>query len=341
MKSTLQTADAMTLPPEVVRVALATALAGAGFGFSSCQRQAARDDEVTVSGNIEVVDAQLGFKNAGRVVERLVSEGEVVAEGQLVARLDDAEQREQRALRVAELAAAEAFLAEVRAGARPQEIAAAEATVRSAEAERLRLELDFARAEDLRAKDVISPRDHELAQAQLRVAQARLTEAEEKLKLVRAGAREETIRQAQARVEQARAALALADTLLENTRLVSALDGVVLSHQIEAGEFVAPGTPVVTVADTRHPWVRAYVAEADLGRVKRGQKVEVRTDSYPGKVYEGTVTFIASEAEFTPKTVQTTKERVTLVFRIKVEVENPDDELKPGMPADVRIPRLP
>jgi HlyD family secretion protein len=112
----------------------------------------------------------------------------------------------------------------------------------------------------------------------------------------------------------------------------------VLSHNIEPGEFVSAGTPIVTVADTLHTWVRAYVNQTDLGRVRLGQKLVVHTDTAPGKNFEGTVSFIASEAEFTPKTVQTAKERVKLVFRIKVDVANPQDELKPGMPADVVLP---
>lgn len=321
--------------------ALRTAVAlGAlvALGLSGCARERrGSKDELRLSGNIEVVDAQLGFKVAGRVVERAVSEGERVQAGQLIARLDDVEQKEQLALRRAELAAAEAVLAELQAGSRPQEIAAAEAAVRSAEADRDRAKLDFARAEELRAKDVIAARDYETAQAQLKVAEARTAEAQERLKLVKEGPRPEQILQARARVEQARAAIAIAETQVENTKLVSPLTGVVLSHNVEPGEFVSPGTAVVTVADVAHPWVRAYIAQTDLGRIKHGQKVKVRSDTYPDRTYDGTIAFIAADAEFTPKTVQTTKERVKLVFRIKVDVDNLQEELKPGMPADVEI----
>jgi HlyD family secretion protein len=296
-----------------------------------------RAGDLVLSGNIEVTDAQLGFKVPGRVAERLVSEGDRVQAGQLVARLDDIEQREQLALGRAELAGAEAALAELVAGSRPQEIAAAEATLRSTEADRDRARLDFARQQELRAKDAIADRELEASQAELKVAEARTAEAAERLKLVREGPRAEDIAQARARVEQVRASLALAETQLENTRLISPLTGVVLSHNIEPGEFVSAGTPIVTVADTAHVWVRAYVNQTDLGRIRLGQKAEVRTDTFPDKVFGGVVGFIASEAEFTPKTVQTTKERVKLVFRIKVDIANPKDELKPGMPADAII----
>ena len=291
-----------------------------------------------LSGNIEVTDAQLGFKIPGRVIERPVSEGDRVQAGQLIARLDDVEQKEQLALQRAELAGAQAALAELEAGSRPQEIAAAAATLHSAEAERERARLDFARQQELRRKDAIADRELEAAQAQLKVADAHAVEAAERLKLVQEGPRAEDIAQGRARVDQARAAVALAQTQLDNTRLFSPLTGVVLSHNIEPGEYVSPGTPVVTVADLAHVWVRTYINQTDFGRIAHGQKVEVRTDTFPGKTYEGTIGFIASEAEFTPKTVQTAKERVKLVFRIKVDIANPHDELKPGMAADVFHP---
>jgi HlyD family secretion protein len=294
--------------------------------------------ELVLSGNIEVTDAQVSFKVPGRVIERLVTEGDRVKSGQLVARLDDTEQQEQLALRRAELAEAAAACSALQAGSRPQEIAAAEATLQSVEADRDRLRLDFTRQQDLRGKDAIADRELEASQAQLKVAEARVVEAAERFKLVQAGPRAEDVTQGRARVDQARAAVAFAETQIENTRLFSPLTGVVLSKNIEPGEYVSPGTPVITVADIAHVWVRAYINDTDLGRIRLGQKLAVRTDTFPGKTYEGTIGFIASEAEFTPKAVQTTKERVKLVFRIKIDLANPNDELKPGMPADASMP---
>jgi len=309
--------------------------------FVGCARKQSRADEIVISGNIEVTDAQLSFKLPGRVAERPVFEGDRVKSGQLIARLEDAEQQAQLALSMAEFAGADAALAELEAGSRPQEIAAAEATVRSAEADLDRVRLDFVRQQDLRAKNVIADRDFETVQAQLKVAEAHAAETAERLKLVREGPRTETIKQARARVAQASATVDLAKIRLAQTQLFSPLTGTVLSHAIEPGEYVSAGTPIVTVADTLHTWVRAYVNQTDLGRVRLGQKLVVHTDTAPGKNFEGTVSFIASEAEFTPKTVQTTKERVKLVFRIKVDIANPQDELKPGMPADVVLPTAP
>jgi len=119
--------------------------------------------------------------------------------------------------------------------------------------------------------------------------------------------------------------------------LQAPMAGVITVRQAELGEVVFPGTPVVTIADLDHIWLRGYVAETDLGRIRWGQQATITTDTYPGKRYRGRITFIASNAEFTPKSVQTFKERVTLVYRIKIEIENPDHELKPGMPADAHI----
>ena len=326
------------LKRRLVRTILSLSAVAAVGLLASCHRAGAKEgDALTLSGNIEVVDAQLSFKVPGRVVERPVFEGDYVKKGQLIARLDDIEQRQQLAVQRAELAAAQAALAELEAGSRPQEIASAEAAVRSAEAERDQAQLDFKRQQELLKEAAISSRDYDLATAQLKVANAHLVDAQERLKLVREGPRAETIQQARARVEQAKAAIALAETQVENTRLLSPMDGVVLSHNIEPGEYVAPGTPIVTVADTIHVWVRAYIDQTDLGRIRHGEHVAVHCDTFPNKTYDGVIGFISSEAEFTPKTVQTPKERVKLVFRIKVDINNPNDELKPGMPADVVI----
>jgi HlyD family secretion protein len=191
--------------------------------------------------------------------------------------------------------------------------------------------------DELFRSKAISSQEFDTARAANDVATARLREAEEQLKLVKEGPRKEKIEQARAMLEQAEQALALAETRLSYATVVAPLNGVVLSKNIESGEYVVPGTPVVTIGDLEHPWLRAYVNETDLGRVKVGQQARVTTDTYPGKVYEGHISFVASDAEFTPKSVQTEKERVKLVYRVKIDIANPYMELKPGMPADAGI----
>jgi HlyD family secretion protein len=344
---------------------------------------------IRLSGNVEVTDAEVSFKIPGRVVARLVDEGELVKAGQLVARLESADLAQEVALRKAdaqnaqaaldellagyrneEIAQAEAAarqaqsrLEEMLAGSRPQEIAAAQATVDRARAETERAQADAARYEALVKKDEVSQQQYDAVRTTYETAVARQKEAEEQFKLVKEGPRKEQIEQAhaamvqakehfrllhngsrkedidqaRARLELTRAALAEAETRLGYSTVNSPLSGVVLSKNVEPGEYVSPGTPIVTVADLDNIWVRAYINETDLGRVKVGQRARVTTDSYPHKVYDGRLAFVASQAEFTPKTVQTEKERVKLVYRVKVDITNQNMELKPGMPADVEI----
>jgi len=258
---------------------------------------------------------------------------------------------------------AKARLDEMLAGSRPEELSAAEAVLRRAKAEAERARLDAERYEGLYKKEIVSAQQYDLARTAFETALARQREAEEQYKLVKEGPRkeqieqaraawlqaqerfvlvkkgprQETIEQARARLQQAKEGLAVAETRLGYATLTSPLAGVVLSKNVEPGEFVAAGTPIVTVGDLENVWLRAYINETDLGRVKVGQRVRVATDTYPDKRYEGRVSFIASQAEFTPKSVQTEKERVKLVYRVKVDIRNPNMELKPGMPADAEI----
>jgi len=344
---------------------------------------------IRISGNIEVTDAQLGFKIPGMVVERKVDEGELVKQGELIARLESTDLAQEVELRQSEVNAAQATLNELLAGSRPeeikeaeaaaehakahvdemlagsrpQEIASAKAEVESAQAEMRNYQLEFNRQKKLFDQGVASEEAYKSARTNLDVARAKLRETQEKLKLVqegprreeigrakadlrqaqerltlvRKGPRHETIDQARARLEQAKATLRLAQTKLGYATLVSPMPGVVLSKNIEPGEFVSPGTPIVTIGNLQDIWLRGYINETDLGRVKLGQQVNVWVDTFPDKVYEGTVTFIASKAEFTPKNVQTQKERVKLVYRVKVSIDNQEMELKPGMPADADI----
>ncbi len=346
-------------------------------------------NEIRVSGNIETTEAQVSFKIAGRVVKRFVDEGEWVKQGQPVAELDKSDLLCNVELRRAELQAAQAALAALKtgsrpqeiqaaraamekaehaladlvAGSRPQEIAAAEAAVAAAAAERDRLQADYRRAHTLFQRKTISTEEFDAARSAAEVATERYRQSEEQLKLVREGSRSqqidqaraayhqakaqyelvrigpriEDIQQGEARVAQARAALKLAETQLSYAEIVSPLTGVVLSKNIEPGEYVSPGTAVVTVGDLVNVWLRAYIEEPDWQRVKVGQRAQITTDARPGKTFEGRVSFIAQDTEFTPKNVQTQEERVKLVVRIKIDILNRDMQLKPGMPADAVI----
>ncbi len=318
-------------------IGLLIAAAAAAVVAYRATRPTLDHDRLAISGNIEITDVEIAFRVSGRVVARRVSEGETLRVDQVVATLDDTEFAHEVALRRAELGAASAQLAELTAGYRAEEIGQARAALARVRAEATRAEAEFKRQEDLLTREVISEREFETAEAAHRVARSQVEEVGEKLALLERGPRREQIEIARERVKQAEEALALAQTRLSYTTLTAPMAGLVLAEHVESGENVTAGRPVVTVGDLATVWLRGYIDETDLGRVKVGQSVRVSTDAYPDKAYDGTVTFISSEAEFTPKSVQTTKERVKLVYRIKVEIANPASELKPGMPADAEI----
>jgi len=169
---------------------------------------------------------------------------------------------------------------------------------------------------------------------QIRQAEAELQQAEAEFALIKAGPRVESIDQARAQVQGAEEGVNQARQQLAYTELSSPMKAVVLSVAAEPGEYLNPSSPVLTLGRMEKPWLRAYVHERALGRIKLNQEVDVSTDSFPDKIYKGRISFISSQAEFTPKTVQTFEERVKLMYRIKVALDNPDNELKPGMPAD-------
>jgi len=270
--------------------------------------------------------------------------------------------------RGADLAAADARLIELKNGSRPEEIREAEAAVAAAQAEYTRAGNDWTRAQTLHKNGDISTARYDQYRSQWESAEAALKQAKERQALVLAGPRREQIEAAEAQVERARAAiraaeanrleirrreqelplrradiaraeanLALIETQLADTEVSSPIDGVVLVKSAEPGEILPAGTPVMMIGDIDRPWLRAYIRQTDLGKVKFGDKVKITTDSYPGKTYQGRISFIASEAEFTPKQIQTQEERVKLVYRIKIDVENPEHELKSNMPADAVI----
>lgn len=319
-----------------VLVGVAVVAAGIRY-YPRFLEEAPSSDTLTVSGNIEAHESLLSFKVQGRIVELLVEEGQWVEAGDILARLDDEDYRQQVALDEAKLRVQESELALALAGTRPQEIEAAQQTLLAAEADLEQKKLDFDRADTLYRKDAGSEQARDIAETNLKLAQAAYERAKEQYDQAREGTRAEKIAIARAHVRQAREALRLSRILLSYTVLRAPRAGVVLVRPAELGEVVAPGTPVVTLADLDNVWLRAYISETDLGRVRWGQPATLRTDTYPGKSYPGVVSFISSKAEFTPKSIETHRERVTLVYRIKINVENPNHELKPGMPADATI----
>lgn len=355
---------------------------------------------IRISGNIELTQVDMSFKMPGRLVELNVDEGDTVKLGQVIARSDINELKQQLdrekagvdsaqsslaqlltairfqrasidgdvALKKADLASAESRLQEMLNGSRPQELETARAAVAEALTQNQQAQLDWERAQRLYKNDDISTAQRDQYKTKAEATAAALRRAQEQLALVREGPRQEQIEQQKAQVARGRAGLQLAeanridlkrreeevsmrhaeiarakaqtgvlDVQMNDRILVAPVGGVVLSKSSELGEILAAGATVVTLGAIDKPWVRGYVSESDLGRVKLGMPAAVTTDSFVDKQYKGKVTFISAEAEFTPKQIQTTEERQKLVYRIKIEVENPNHELKSNMPVDARI----
>jgi HlyD family secretion protein len=301
------------------------------------RNQKENDHFINVSGNIEATEVDVGFKVSGRIVHRPFEEGAWVEKGQVLAKLDDEDLRNRLEVAQATLVSARARLDKLLAGSRSEEIRQAEASLQQAQFDLDNKQLTHERMRLLYEKQVIPKESYDNADTAYKVAKAALERAKENYQLVKEGPRKEDIDDARAQLEQARASLKLAETQLSYSVLYSPLSGVILVKSGEIGEVVNPGTPILTIADIQKVWLKAYIPETDLGKVKWGQEVIVTTDLHPKKEYKGTLSFISSQAEFTPKNIQTEKERVTLVYRIKVDLQNPDRELKPGMPADGRI----
>jgi len=314
-------------------------LAGGGvFAYSSAGSikdwltSPAQVRTILVSGNIEAHQSVLGFKTVqSRIVELPFDEGQWVKAGTVIARLDDSDYSQQ--VKIAE-AAVEVQRRQL--ATTEQNLVAARKTVEADAADLEMKTADFGRADTLLQKGAGTVQARDQANAALRQSNA-ASERDQALQ----SAAERQVELAKANIRNANETLKMAQIVLGYTTLYAPFDGIIVVRQAELGEIMAPGTPVVTMADLDHVWLRAYINETDIGKVRLGQAVAVKTDTYPGKNYQGRVSFISSNAEFTPKSVETHAERVTLVYRIRVDISNPTHELVPGMPADAVLEALP
>ena len=313
------------------------ALAGLGAWWARGTWVKAHARELQLYGNVDIREVNLGFRVSGRVAEVLRDEGDEVKACETLARLDDEPYRRAAEEARAQVGALQAHLQLLEAGNRPQEIAQARALVREREVTAANAERLYKRQEELLGSKAVAVQERDDAEAAYHEADARLKSAREQLNLLEAGFRVEDIAQAKADLERAQAALSSAELNVEDTILKSPADGVVLTRAQEPGAILQPGATVLTVSLKRPVWVRAYVNEPDLGRLHPGAKVNVYMDSKPTTPYSGQVGYISPRAEFTPKNVETTELRTSLVYRFRVVVDNPDDALRQGMPVTVRL----
>ncbi|PWJ76365.1 HlyD family secretion protein [Pseudaminobacter salicylatoxidans] len=306
-----------------------------GFGFLDKP-----DEGMVLYGNVDIRQVNLGFRVAGRIAEMPVDEGASVETGATLAQLDL--QPFIDALRGAEaqVSAARAELEKRRAGNRPEEIAQAEATVAVRSADMVRARGAYERNKSLVTNNAVSQSAFEAAEAEYHAAEAQLRVAEEALALLRAGSRVEDIAAAEAQLATATAERDRVKTNLADATLLSPDAGTILTRTAEPGAIVQSGATIFTLTINRPIRVRAYVAEPDLGRIAPGMTVFVTTDGNP-KVYHGVVGFISPTAEFTPRTVQTEELRADLVYRLRINVTDPDDRLRQGQPVTVRLQQSP
>ncbi|MGH7972500.1 MAG: secretion protein HlyD [Limisphaerales bacterium] len=319
----------------IIVILLLVAGTGAWFAYNRSHRS--ETGAPTLFGNVDIREVNLGFRVGGRVSEVLRDEGDAVKAGEVVARLDDEPYRREADQARGQVEALKAHLELLEAGNRPQEIAQAHALVREREVTAANAERLYKREEDLLRSKAVSIQDRDDAEASYHEAEARLNSAREQSNLLEAGFRKEDIAQAKADLLRAEAALASAELRVQDTILKSPSEGVVLTRAQEPGAILQPGTTILTVCLTRPVWVRAYINEPELGRIHPGMKVQVFSDSRPGHPYSGQVGYISPRAEFTPKNVETPELRTSLVYRLRVVVENADEGLRQGMPVTVKL----
>jgi HlyD family secretion protein len=296
-----------------------------------------RDDALMLYGNVEIRDAQLAFDEQGRITEVLVEEGQVVAAGQVIARIESDRLASQLAEAKARRGAQQEVVRRLTSGTRPQEIAAAEARLTAAEARRRNAERLVGRLTSTARARATAQQELDDARAELDVARADADSARETLDLAREGFREEEIAEARAVLKAREAEIALLETRLEDTVLLAPSKGVVQSRVLEPGEMATPTRPVVVLALNDPKWVRAWLPAPDLGRVRSGMPAKVYSDSFPERAFQGWVGFMSPQAEFTPKSVQTTDLRTQLVYETRIWVDDPGDELRLGMPVTVAV----
>ncbi|AWH29214.1 HlyD family efflux transporter periplasmic adaptor subunit [Stenotrophomonas sp. YAU14A_MKIMI4_1] len=298
------------------------------------------DGALVLYGNVDIRQVSLAFDGSGRVAEVKVDEGDAVKAEQLLATLDTQTLALQAEQAQAQIAVQQQNLLRLKNGTRPEERAQARSSVTAAQAEAARAQKDLARLQGIAATTDnrgVSAQELDRARAAVQVANAQAAQQQDALRLSEIGPRREDIAAAEAQVKASQAQLALLQHQVAQGQLLAPSDAVVRSRLLEPGDMATPQKPVFALAITRPKWVRVYVSEPDLGKVKPGQSARVATDSAPRTAITGKVGYISAVAEFTPKSVQTEELRTSLVYEVRVIVEDKDNALRLGQPATVTL----
>ncbi|WP_035881671.1 HlyD family efflux transporter periplasmic adaptor subunit [Cupriavidus metallidurans] len=323
----------------IIAIVIALALVIAGWFW--WQGRAGRGDkDLVLHGNVDIRQISLAFDGSGRIAELRVNEGDSVKAGSIVGVLDTRTLQLQAEQAQAQIEVQQQTVLKLRNGSRPEEVAQARSRVAAARADAARVEQDLARLQGIAANTQgrgVSSQDLERAQSSLKVARAQVVDQQEALRLVEQGPRKEDLSGAEAQLKASQAQLALLQHQIAQGELKAPADSVVRSRLLEPGDMATPLRPVFALALAQPKWVRVYVSETDLGKVRPGMAARVTTDSHPDQPISGKVGYISSVAEFTPKSVQTEELRTSLVYEVRVLVEDGENVLRLGQPATVRF----
>jgi HlyD family secretion protein len=296
-------------------------------------RNGSDNGAIRASGHIEATDIRLAATVGGRLLEAPFEEGNVVAAGVVVARLEatDAEHRLDQARATAE--AADAQLRLLLAGTRAEDLRRAEDQLAQAQAELDAARRDLDRLAGLAERGTATEKSRDDAETRKEIAERAVAAARAQVDKLVAGPRRQEIEAARAQRAAAEAAVAAAEQKIVDATVLSPIDGVLTTRVAEPGEVLAPGAAIAVLTDLARPWLTVWIDEPNLSQVALGQSAVVTVDG-SDRTFEGTVSFISPVAEFTPKNVQTPDERAKLVFRVKLQLDNDEGIFKPGMPAD-------
>ena len=326
----------MSKKPRILAAAVVLSTIGGFFIYRTMS--ASQSDEIIASGTVEATQADLGFQVAGRLERISVREGDDVTMGVELANLERAELVAQLAMAHAQVAGAEAVLRELTNGARREELAQARATVAVAVERRDAARRDVERLSPLAEQSLVSRQQFDHQRTELSVAEGEAAKAIEELQILETGTRVERIAAQRALLAEAVATVARIEAMLAQTELRAPFSGTIVVRHREPGEALSSGLPVLTLRNFDDRWVRIYVPGDEVGRLTIGQAATITADSYENRTYTGTVSYIANVAEFTPRNVQTTKDRVKLVYEVRVRITGDEKiDLKPGLPADVQF----
>jgi HlyD family secretion protein len=294
-------------------------------------------NSIEATGTIETVDVVLSSKTNGEIKELKINEGDKVRQGDTVLIIDTESLQLQLKQQGSGAEMSRAQLDLLRNGARKEDISLAESSLNQAQVNFDQAKTDLGRLQKLFQTQTITKKQYDDAVSHFNIMNDQLSSAKENYAKIKNYARPEEIQQAEAKLNQSLASADLIKKSINDSYIISPLNGIVVKKYFEVGETVSPMSSLVKISDLTNVELYIYVTELELGKIKLGQKAEVSVDAFKDKKFDGKVTYISPEAEFTPKNIQTKDERTKLVFAVKIEFPNPNFELKSGMPADARI----